>query len=177
MLLCLSLTLTVSGAWFTDSSSDTSDNSVSLKFGKVVAGNVNVATGITNLKPGQEIEYSGNGTSGAIEYNGNVAAYYRLSLSATNSMGTYLTFAEKASGQFQDANYIYGSVAANGTIPKGTVIFSDSAINSLQGVAFALTVKIELIQEAHINSTNVSNTGNMTTLENYQALFNAVTVE
>ena len=177
VLLVLSLTLTVSGAWFTDSSSAATQSPVNLRFGTVTAGNVNVATGITTLKPGETIAYSGTGSSSNIQYGGNVDAYYRLSFSATNGFGSYLSFSPAVSGQFQDSNYIYGKDLANGTIPKGTVKFADTALNSLQGQTFALTVKVELIQAANIGNAAVSGTGTMSTLENYQALFGAIAVQ
>ena len=174
IVLTLSLTLTLSGAWFTDSASS-GNSSKTLVFGNVSVGTLSVQQNVNKLVPGQTIEYGGQGTGGTIEYTGNVSAYYRLTFTATNNFQDKLSFTSNQTLKYvSNGNTVelYGALQANGTIDGGTIQFSPDATNTLQNKTFTLTVKLDIVQAANISS--ISNTGNMTTVENYRALFNGV---
>lgn len=174
VILTLSLTLTLSGAWFTDAVRE-KNSSKTLAFGTVSVGTVNVQQNVNKLVPGQTIGYGGQGTGGTIEYTGNVSAYYRLTFTATNNFQDKLSFTSNQTLKYvSNGNTVelYGALQANGTIDGGTIQFSPNATNTLQNNTFTLTVKLDIVQAANISS--ISNTGNMTTVENYRALFNGV---
>ena len=175
ILLALSLTLSFTGAWFTDSAGTTASE-VSLRFGTVSLGTVSVPATVNNIYPGQTIAYNNGTADTAISYTGNVDAYYRVSFDVANVENGTLDSATLTaikdnlaftSAQVSSDGKIYGKFVVGGnspatTIPAGTIKFSDSATNVFQGgKSFELTLKIDVIQAANLTETQVTGISNI----------------
>ncbi len=189
LMLVLSLTFSLSGAWFTDSASYSSDD-VTFVFGTVQSGPVSVSSNVANLYPGQTITYQGNGTSDAITYTGNVSAYYRVSFAVAkinnedtidiNDIKSKLAF---TSASVSSDGNIYGTFKVSGnspvtSIPKGYIQFSANAGNTYQQLAFKVIVTIDVIQAANLTESEVTGITNISTAVGsslqtiYQNIFN-----
>lgn len=175
ILLALSLTLSFTGAWFTDSAGTTASE-VSLRFGTVSLGTVSVPATVSNIYPGQTIAYNNGTANTAISYTGNVDAYYRVSFNVANVENGTLDNATLTaikdnlaftSAQVSSDGNIYGKFVVGGnspatTISAGTIKFSDSATNVFQGgKSFELTLKIDVIQAANLTETQVTGISNI----------------
>ena len=184
------------GAWFTDSDSDTrvydltfgnvslENDQTNLKLGTYVTNTYVQQNQIDNIVPTQTFEYFGTGTNQDIRYTGNVDAYYRITFSVTdlknadnsalaqNDTMTATTIASKFA--FADgSDVIYGKieVATSSIIPKGYLEFSSTADNSFTDYKFTLQVKIDLVQAANVSLINNVDTSDGMSPAEYVALF------
>lgn len=162
LLLAMSLSLSFTGAWFTDIDSATTPT-VSLKFGTVKIGENPVVSAVSNIVPTQKITYQ-NASNSNIQYSGDVSAYYKISFSIselknadTNATVSSPTLAQLKSMFTFDAtnkandNNLYGKVVANGTIPKGNITFSQNADNTYKNLSFKITLTIFVLQSDNIS--------------------------
>ena len=147
-LLVLSITLSLTGAWFTDTA--TGNNTVT--FGQVKVGDSLTVTVPDNIVPTQKITISDT------TYQG-VAAYYRLTISVSNVSGG--TASESELNTLLGASTKYGSIPASqiaSTFTIDDIEISKSTGNKFQNVTCTLTVTLDVIQQEGTAATTPNTT-------------------
>lgn len=160
LLLVLSLILTATGAWFTDTKDASKDMTFgTLKLDAITMDNVAVANTIdtANLKlmPGSKI--SGKV---AVKNSGDSAAWLRYKITVSGEGAEKVTFANN--GEYQ---YVSTALAGNASteIDVSATVSTD-VDNTAQGLAVKITIVVEALQQAN------------TAADNTEAIWKGVTV-
>jgi hypothetical protein len=149
IMLVISLSLNITGAWFTDSAG-TGDAGVEIKFGTVKIEEKDITINLPDqLLPNLNITFA------PINYVGNVNAYYRIFFSIVD--GSY-TGSSPTLDELKDvlkANTVqYGtfdvSTTSGTTVTPNTINIASTTGNKFQGVSCQYKVTIQVIQQANI---------------------------
>lgn len=159
LLLCLSLVLTATGAWFTDKADGEGDT---LTFGEIdieVTEDTYTSTGTgyltdVDIMPGDTVNAS-------VKVN-NVkeAVYIRVTVTATDDVtSSALTLSDVEGMEWNETDSCYyGSIAqaAEHTISFSVVLNGDDYGNEYQGQTITFAVKVEAIQQANLASASAA---------------------
>lgn len=156
LLLVLSLILTATGAWFTDTktSPDKDLSFGTLKLDAITLDGVAVANTIDtanlNLMPGSTI--SGKV---AVKNSGNSAAWIRYKVTFSGEGAADLTLGE-GYGEYQ---YVETALAGNASMDiEIAASVAKTVGNSAQGKEVKLVIVVEALQQANTAATNVAAT-------------------